>query len=75
MRFNLTAPYKLFVRLPETGKFLKTTGRWTKRMEKAFAFANPLSAIHTCISFGLREVELVFHTMDGTTKELRLNCT
>jgi hypothetical protein len=74
MSFTQSLPYKLFVRLPGTNKFLKATGRWTKKAEAASVFANPLHAIHTCILHGIREVELVFHSCDGTTARLRLEC-
>jgi hypothetical protein len=74
MNFYKT-PYKLFVRLPGTNKFLKATGRWTKQVETALSFANPLQAIHTCIVRGFREVELVFHYADGKGEHsMRIDC-
>jgi len=73
MRFTDSLPYKLFVRLPGTHKFLRATGRWTRNAQSAFRFPNPLSAINTCLAHGLKEVELVFHYGDGE-ECVRLNC-
>src|SRR5436190_20920745 len=56
----LSSSYKLFVRLPGTNKFLRATGRWTRKVEHAFNFPNPLNAIHTCLLHGFSEVEFVF---------------
>lgn len=73
MRFDLTTPYRLLVRRPGSAKFLRATGRWTKKVEMAFSFPNTINAIHTCLSHGLREIELVFH-YEGSEQCVRLEC-
>ena len=50
---------KLLVRNARSKKFLKSTGRWTKKPEAACNFPNTVNAIHTCLAHGIDEVELV----------------
>ena len=59
MSLEQPSRFQLFVRLPGTGKFLKASGRWTRRIEAAFRFPNLLNAINACLAFGLEEIELV----------------
>jgi hypothetical protein len=74
MRFDLAAPYRLLVRRPGTMKFLRATGRWTKKVESAFSFPNTINAVHTCLSRGLHEVELVFHYGGADEHSVRIEC-
>lgn len=60
-----SSPTKLLVRRAGSNKFLKATGRWTKKVEAAFNFPNLLSAIHTCLAKELRDVELVLRFDDS----------
>ena len=53
------SPVKLLVRNARSQKFLRATGRWTRRAEAALNFPNVVSAIHACLARGLGEVELV----------------
>ena len=62
---NKGLPVKLVVRHARSQKFLKSTGRWTKRVEAAFHFPNVINAIHTCLARGLKDVELVLRYGDG----------
>jgi hypothetical protein len=73
MRFDDSLPYQLFVRRPGTNKFLRASGRWTKKAEAAFRFPNPLNAINHCFASGLKEVELVFR-YERAEQCLLLNC-
>jgi hypothetical protein len=50
---------KLLVRKTGSNKFLRATGRWTKKAEAAFNFPTLVDAIHACIVRGLKEVEFV----------------
>lgn len=50
---------KLLVRKVGTNKFLKATGRWTRRAEAALNFPTLVDAIHTCLLKGLKEVEFI----------------
>ncbi len=50
---------KLLVRKVGSNKFLRATGRWTKKAEMAFNFPTLVDAIHACIVRGLKEVEFV----------------
>jgi hypothetical protein len=50
---------RLLVRRAGTAKFLRATGRWTKKAEAALNFPNLLSLVHTCLARGLTDVELV----------------
>jgi hypothetical protein len=50
---------RLIVRCAKSNKFLKATGRWTKKAEKALHFPNLLNAIHACLGGGLKDVVLV----------------
>jgi hypothetical protein len=50
---------KLLVRKVGSNKFLRATGRWTKKAEAAFNFPTLVDAIHACITRGLEEVEFV----------------
>ncbi len=53
------SPTKLLVRNTRSRKFLKSTGRWTKKAEAACNFPNMVNAIHTCMAHGVNEVELI----------------
>ena len=72
---NRSSPVKLVVRHVKSHKFLRATGRWTRRAEAAFNFPNLLNAIHACLARGLEEVELVLR-YEGDTKDrcVRLSC-
>jgi hypothetical protein len=50
---------KLLVRKAGSDKFLRPTGRWTKKAEAAFNFPTLVDAIHTCLARGLKEVEFI----------------
>jgi hypothetical protein len=50
---------KLLVRNVVSKKFLKCSGRWTKREDAAFNFPTLVDAIHTCLTRGLKEVEFI----------------
>jgi hypothetical protein len=50
---------KLLVRQVGSNKFLRVTGRWTKKSEAAFNFPTLVDAIHTCLTRGLKEVEFI----------------
>jgi hypothetical protein len=50
---------KLIVRHMRSNKFLRTTGRWTKKAETASNFPNVLNAIHACLGKELKDVELI----------------
>ena len=50
---------KLMVRRTGSNKFLRSTGRWTKKAETATNFPNLLNAIHACLGKGLKDVELI----------------
>jgi hypothetical protein len=52
-------PKKLLVRNVKSRKFLRQTGRWTKRAEAAFNFPNLINAIHTCLAKDIKEAELI----------------
>ena len=51
---------KLLVRKVGSNKFLRATGRWTKKAEAALNFPTLVDAIHTCLAWGLKEVEFIF---------------
>jgi len=50
---------KLLVRKVGSNKFLRATGRWTKKAEAACNFPTLVDAIHTCLSQGLKQVEFI----------------
>jgi hypothetical protein len=50
---------KLVVRKVGSNKFLRATGRWTKKAEAAFNFPTVVDAMHTCLVNGLKEVEFI----------------
>ena len=50
---------KLLVRKVGSKRFLRATGRWTKKAEAAFNFPTLVDAIHTCLGRGLKRVEFV----------------
>jgi hypothetical protein len=56
---NQCSLIKVLVRRAGSNKFLRSTGRWTRRAETAFNFPNLLNAIHTCLAKGLKNVELI----------------
>lgn len=52
-------PIKLVVKKVGKLKFLRATGGWSKKAERAFHFPSLLNAIHTCLAGGLKQVELI----------------
>ena len=50
---------KLLVRQTGSNKFLRATGRWTRKAEEAFNFPTIVDAVHTCLTNGLKNVEFV----------------
>jgi len=70
------SPTRLLVRNARTQKFLKATGRWTKKAEAASNFPNVVNAIHTSMAAGAKEVELLVR-FEGANEDLRLsvNCS
>jgi hypothetical protein len=50
---------RLLVRRSGTAKFLRATGRWTKKAEAAFNFPSLLSLVNMCLAKGLTDVELI----------------
>jgi hypothetical protein len=50
---------KLLVRKVGDRKFLRATGRWTKKSESALNFPTLVDAIHTCLAHGLNKAEFV----------------
>ncbi len=62
---------KLRVRRIGSRKFLRSTGRWTRRADKACDFPNLLNAVHTCMAKGWRDVELVVR-YDGDNRDRRI---
>jgi hypothetical protein len=50
---------KLLVRKVGSNKFLRATGRWTKKAEAALNFPTLVDAIHTCLGRGLNEAEFI----------------
>jgi hypothetical protein len=71
---NNTAQMKLLVRNSQSQKFLRATGRWTRKAEAACNFPNVYNAVHTCLAKGLDNVELVIR-IEGDNQErcCRLN--
>lgn len=59
---------KLLVKRTGSNKFLKATGRWTKRAEAAFNFPNLVSVVHTCLVKRLKEVEVILR-FDGDAED------
>jgi hypothetical protein len=59
MRTKEFSLVKLLVRRAGSNRFLKETGRWTRKAEAAFSFPSPISAVNTCLGKGLQDVELV----------------
>lgn len=75
MQLNERVPVKLLVRHVGSKKFLRATGRWTKRAEAALNFPSLLTAVHACLARGLKEVELVLRYSDDTADRcFRLSC-
>jgi hypothetical protein len=68
MRRKESSPTKLLIRRAGSNKFLKATGRWTKKAETALNFPNLFNAVHTCLAKGLKDVELVLR-FDDDSKE------
>lgn len=66
-----TSPTRMLVRNAQTQKFLKATGRWTKKAEAAFNFPNLVNAIHTCLAYGVKEVEVILR-YEGEANEQRV---
>jgi len=75
VRRKASSPTKLLVRRLGSNKFLKATGRWTKKAESALNFPNLFNAVHTCLAKGLKDVELVLR-FDSDSDEpcYRLDC-
>jgi hypothetical protein len=66
---------KLLVKKAGSNKFLKATGRWTKRAEQALNFPHLFQVVHTCLAKGLRDVELVLrYDGDSEDQHYPLNC-
>jgi len=59
---------KLLVRKTGCARFLRATGRWTKRAEAAFNFPSLVDAIHTCLAKGLKDVEFIMR-FEGDSKD------
>jgi hypothetical protein len=59
------------VRNAQTQKFLRATGRWTKKAEAAFNFPNTVNALHTCLAVGAKEVEFILR-FEGETADRRV---
>lgn len=59
---------KLLVRKAGSNKFLKATGRWTKKAEAALNFPTLVDAIHTCLARGLKEVEFILR-LEGDSED------
>jgi hypothetical protein len=59
---------KLLVRKVGSNKFLKATGRWTKKAEAALSFPTLVDAIHTCLTRGLKEVEFILR-LEGDSED------
>jgi len=59
---------KLLVRKVGSNKFLKATGRWTKKAEAALNFPTLVDAIHTCVARGLKEVEFILR-LEGDSED------
>ena len=70
---NATEPklIKLRVRRIGSKKFLKSTGRWTRKPEQALDFPNLLNAVHTCMAKGWHDVELILR-YDGDIRDRRI---
>ena len=68
-------PVKLLVRNAKSRKFLRSSGRWTKRAEAALNFPNLLNAVHTCLAKGVSDVELILRFEgDAEDRCVPLNC-
>jgi hypothetical protein len=59
---------KLLVRKVGSNKFLRATGRWTKRAEEAFNFPTMVDAVHTCLGRGLKDVEFILR-FEGDSRD------
>jgi hypothetical protein len=59
---------KLLVRQIGSNKFLRATGRWTKRTEKAFNFPTIVDAVHTCLANGIKNVEFILR-FEGDSRD------
>jgi hypothetical protein len=59
---------KLVVRKAGSNKFLRATGRWTKKAEAALNFPTLVDAIHTCLARGLKEVEFILR-FEGDSRD------
>jgi hypothetical protein len=69
------SPVKLLVRHAKSRKFLRSSGRWTKRSETALNFPNLLNAVHACLAHGLGDVELILRFEgDAEDRCVPLNC-
>lgn len=64
----------MLVRNVKSGKFLNASGRWTKRVETAWNFPNPLNAIYMCLAKNVKEPELILrYENDVMDRCVRLN--
>jgi hypothetical protein len=59
---------KLLVRKVGSNKFLKATGGWTRKAEAALNFPTLVDAIHTCLTKGLKHVEVILR-LDGDAED------
>ncbi|HEX4265978.1 MAG TPA: hypothetical protein VH597_16710 [Verrucomicrobiae bacterium] len=59
---------KLLVRKVGSNKFLKATGRWTKKAEAALNFPTLVDAIHTCLAKGLKQIEVILR-LEGDAED------
>jgi hypothetical protein len=59
---------KLLVRQTGSNKFLRATGRWTKKAEEAFNFPTIVDAVHTCLAKGIKNVEFILR-FEGDSRD------
>jgi len=62
---------KLLVRQIGGNKFLRATGRWTKKAELAFNFPTIVDAVHTCLANGIKNVEFILR-FEGDVRDQRI---
>lgn len=58
----------MLVRQTGGNKFLRATGRWTRKAEKAFNFPTIVDAVHTCLANGIRNVEFILR-FEGDSRD------
>jgi len=59
---------KLLVRQIGGNKFLRATGRWTRKAEEAFNFPTIVDAVHTCLASGIKNVEFILR-FEGDSRD------